>query len=221
MSTAAVNNAWVVFEDEAGQSMTPPRARTWGRQGSTPVVRVRGRGTGRVSMAGMTCYKPGERSRPIYAIREYRGRKDEPKGFGWKDYPDLVTRARTQLGGPIVLVWDNLRMHLVAPLREFFEANTAWLTAFPLPTYAPDLNPQEGVWSLVKRDIGNLAAADLGQITQAVKRRLKQIQYRPDVVDGCLASTGLSMDPGPDGCGDANARPLAAPGMAASPPCLC
>jgi hypothetical protein len=112
-------------------------------------------------------------------------------------------------------------MHLVAPLREFFEANTAWLTVFQLPTYAPDLNPQEGIWSLVKRDIGNLAAADLGQITQAVKRRLKQIQYRPDVVDGCLAGTGLSMDPAPDGRGDANARPLTAPGMAASSPCLC
>ncbi|MFD8642753.1 transposase [Streptomyces zaomyceticus] len=39
---------------------------------------------------------------------------------------------------------------------------------FQLPTYAPDLNPTEGVWSLVKRDIGNLAAADLGQITRAV-----------------------------------------------------
>jgi transposase len=193
-STAAANSAWVVFEDEAGQSMTPPRARTWGRQGSTPVVRVRGRGSGRVSMAGMTCYKPGERSRLIYAIREYRGRRDEPKGFGWKDYRDLVIRARTQLGGPIVLVWDNLRMHLVAPLREFFEANAAWLTVFQLPTYAPDLNPQEGIWSLVKRDIGNLAAADLGQITRAVKRKLKMIQYRPHLIDGCLAGTGMTLD---------------------------
>ncbi|MET7674510.1 hypothetical protein ABZX94_06745 [Streptomyces seoulensis] len=54
------------------------------------------------------------------------------------------------------------------------------------------MNPQEGIWSLVKRDIGNLAAADLGQITRAVKRRLKQIQYRPDLVDGCLAGTGRS-----------------------------
>lgn len=65
---------------------------------------------------------------------------------------------------------------------------------FQLPTYAPDLNPQEGIWVLVKRDIGNLAAADLGQITRVVKRRLKQIQYRPDLVDGCLAGTGLIMD---------------------------
>lgn len=68
--TAAANSGWVVFEDEAGQSMTPPPARTWGRRGSTPIVRVRGRGSGRVPMAGMTCYKPGEQSRLFYAIRE-------------------------------------------------------------------------------------------------------------------------------------------------------
>ncbi|WP_425526092.1 IS630 family transposase [Streptomyces mirabilis] len=193
-SIAAERGAWVVFEDEAGQSMTPPRARTWGRIGQTPVVRVRGRGSGRVSMAGMTCYKPGQRSRLIYAFREYRGRKDEPKGFGWRDFRDLITRARTQLGGPIVLVWDNVRLHLTAGIRKFIDANAEWLTVFQLPTYAPDLNPQEGIWSLVKRDIGNLAAADLGQITRAVKRRLKKIQYHPDLVDGCLTGIGLTFD---------------------------
>ncbi|MFJ8554895.1 transposase [Streptomyces sp. NPDC093676] len=103
-SIAAERGAWIVFEDEAGQSMTPPRARPWGRIGCTPVVRVRGRGSGRVSMAGMACYRPGQRSRLIYSIREYRGRKDEPKGFMWRDFCDLVVRARIQLGGPIVLV---------------------------------------------------------------------------------------------------------------------
>ncbi|CAL9669947.1 hypothetical protein SUDANB178_07387 [Streptomyces sp. enrichment culture] len=47
---------------------------------------------------------------------------------------------------------------------------------------------------MAKRDIGNLAAAGLGQFTRAVKRRLKHIQYRPDLVDGCLTGTGLIMD---------------------------
>ncbi|MET8860876.1 transposase [Streptomyces sp. NPDC004579] len=193
-SAAAALGAWIVFEDKAGQSLTPPRDRTWGRIGQTPVVRVRGRGSGRVSMADPTCYKPGERSRLIYRIREYRGRKDEPKGFGWRDFRDLIVRARIQLGGPIVLVWDNVRLHLTKPLREFITANSDWLTVFQLPTYAPDLNPQEGIRSLVKRDIGNLAAADLSQITRAVKHRLKQIQHHPDLVDGCLSGTGLTMD---------------------------
>lgn len=56
------------------------------------------------------------------------------------------------------------------------------------------LEPARGYLVAGQRDIGNLAAADLGQITRAVKRRLKQIQYRPDLVDGCLTGTGLIMD---------------------------
>ncbi|MFJ9467741.1 transposase [Streptomyces caniferus] len=141
----------------------------------------------------------GERSRLIYTVREYRGRNGEAEGLRLADFRDLIMRARTQLGGPIVLVWDNVRLHLTKPLRESIEANAAWLTVFQLPTYAPDLNPQGGIWSLVKRDIGNLAAADLGHLTRDVKHRLKQIQYRPDLVDGCLAATGLIMDGLPAG----------------------
>ncbi|MFD7873611.1 transposase [Streptomyces sp. NPDC059766] len=101
-------------------------------------------------------------------------------------------RRTRQLGGPIVLVWDNVRLHLTAGMREFIAANAEWLTVFQLPTYAPDLNPQEGVWSLVKRDVGNLAAADLSQLTRSVQHPLKKIRYRPDLVDGCLTGTGLT-----------------------------
>ncbi|EKX63936.1 hypothetical protein STRIP9103_04941 [Streptomyces ipomoeae 91-03] len=70
--------------------------------------------------------------------------------------------------------WRNVRLHLTAGMREFTAENARRLTDFQLPSYAPDLNPQAGIWSRVKRDIGSLAAADLGQITRAVKRRLKQ-----------------------------------------------
>ncbi|MBM9624083.1 transposase [Streptomyces zhihengii] len=155
---------------------------------------VRGRGSGRVPMAGLTCYKPGKRSRMFYSVREYRGRKGEPKGIGWRDLRNLLVRAHIQLDGPIVLVWDNLRTHLVEPMRQFIADHADWLTVFQLPSYSPDLNPQEGIWSLVKRDIGNLAAADLGQITRAVKRKLIMVQYRPEVINGCLAGTGLALD---------------------------
>ena len=60
--------------------------------------------------------------------------------------------------------------------------------------FTPDLNPQGGIWSLVKRDIGNLAAANLDQLTRAVKRKLKMIQYRAHLIDGCLTGTGLIMN---------------------------
>lgn len=143
-------------------------------------------------MAGMACYKPGQRSRLIYAIRQYRGRKDEPKGFGWRGFRDLIVRARIQLDGP-VLACDKIRLHLTAGMREFIDANAEWLTVFQLPTLCPGPHPTEGVWSLVKRDIGNLAAVDLGQVTRAVKRRLKMLQYRPEVTDGRPVGTDLAL----------------------------
>ncbi|XES00192.1 hypothetical protein HEP87_05945 [Streptomyces sp. S1D4-11] len=87
----------------------------------------------------------------------------------------------------------NVRLHLTTGMRKFIDANAEWLAVFQLTAYAPDLNPQEGIWSLVKRDVGNLAA-DLGQITRAVKRKPKMLQYRPEVIDGCLAGTGLSLE---------------------------
>ncbi|MFD0273033.1 transposase [Kitasatospora sp. NPDC127111] len=55
-----------------------------------------------------------------------------------------------------MLVWDNVRLPLPRPLREFVEASAERrLSVVQLPTYAPDLNPTAGVWSLVERDIGN------------------------------------------------------------------
>ncbi|WP_328709536.1 hypothetical protein [Microbispora hainanensis] len=64
-----------------------------------------------MNIAALVCYKPGERSRLIYRLHVYRGRKGEPKTFGWMDYRDLILHAHAQLGAPIVLVWDNLNLH--------------------------------------------------------------------------------------------------------------
>ncbi|MEU7883803.1 transposase [Microbispora bryophytorum] len=74
-----------------------------------------------------------------------------------------------------------------------------WLTVVQLPAYAPDLNATEGIWSLLKRGVlANLAAADLHQLIRVIKRGLKKIQYRPHLVDGCLAATGLAITTGVD-----------------------
>ncbi len=137
----AALGAWLVFEDEAGVSMTPARARTWGRRGHTPVVRVRGRSRRRVSIAALTCYKPGMRSRLIYRPRldDGQGRGRDRKSFAWSDYRDLIVAVHNQLGGPIVLIWDNLNTHLAAGMKKFIAVQDL-LTVYQLPPYAPDLN---------------------------------------------------------------------------------
>jgi hypothetical protein len=52
----------------------------------------------------------------------------------------------------------------------------------------------EGIWSLLKRSMVNFAAADLDGLVRIVKRKLKKIQYRPRLIDGCLAGAGLRIE---------------------------
>ena len=57
------------------------------------------------------------------------------------------------------------------------------------------LRAYEGIWSLLKRSIANFAAADQAGVVRIIKRKLKKIQYRPHLIDGCLAGTGLKIEP--------------------------
>ncbi len=192
--TAAALGAFIVFEDEAGFGMTASRARTWGRRGQTPVVRVRGRSWRRYSIAALCCYRPGEPSRLIYRPRrhhKYRGAGRN--SFAWTDYRDLLVRAHIQLRAPIVLIWDNLSTHRAAGLRQYADEHE-WLTIVQLPSYAPELNPVEGVWSLLRRGpLANIAYTDDDHLERTLRRSLRQIQRRPNLIDGCLTGAELEL----------------------------
>jgi DDE superfamily endonuclease len=155
---------------------------------------VRGGGGGRVSIAGVACYRPGDRPHLYYQLHVYRRRKGEAKGFTWSDYRDLITAAHHNLSAPMVWVWDNLNIHLAPELGDFAAENKAWLRVYQLPAYTPELNPAEGIWSLLKRSMINFAAGDLDGLVRIIKRKLKKIQYRPHLIEGCLAATGLKLE---------------------------
>jgi len=48
-------------------------------------------------------------------------------------------------------------------------------------------------WALLKRSLANLAKHDIGQLTALVKTQLRRMQYRPGLLDGFLAKTGLDL----------------------------
>jgi len=89
----------------------------------------------RSSLAGLTCYRPGQRSRLIYRAMVHKGHKGEKKGFREADFAALVDAAHQQLAGPIVLVWDNLRGHVSAKMKALIAARP-WLRVYTLPAYA-------------------------------------------------------------------------------------
>jgi hypothetical protein len=167
--------AWICFADEAGRSLRPPKARTCSRRGHSPVVSVSGKGSGRVSMAELIATRPGLRTRLCYRIRVYHGRNREPRGLAEAGYTGLLCAVHARLRAPLILVWDNVDHHVSAVMRGFVDAHDR-LTVVRLPASAPDLNPSEGVWSHIKRGLGNLAGCGTEQLAATVRTRLKSMR---------------------------------------------
>ncbi|MGP4096402.1 transposase [Nonomuraea sp. KM90] len=84
-------------------------------------------------------------------------------------------------------------MHLAGQSADFAAEHTDWLRIVQLPTYAPELNPAEGVWSLLRRSLTHFTVTDLAGLARIIKRKLKKIQYRPHLLTGCLTQTGLTL----------------------------
>ncbi len=152
----------------------------------------------RVSLAALIAVRAGRRPRLIYRVhRGPRCRDERRKGFTEQDYARLLDGAHQQPGGPLVVVWDGLNTHVSAVMAELVAARD-WLTVFRLPPYAHELNPVERVWAVLKKSLVNLAKRDIRQLTALIRTRLRRLQYRPGLLDGFLARTGLDFTPFPN-----------------------
>ncbi|MFF2206282.1 transposase [Streptomyces sp. NPDC058145] len=146
----AACGGYICFEDEAGFTRRPPKGRTWGWRGRTPVVTVSGRRSGRLSVAGLIAMRPGSRTRLCHRLRTHPAGKGKHRSMGERDFIALIDGVHQLVKAPIVLVWDRLNTHVSHAMRELI-AERKWLTVFLLPAYSPDLNPVEGVWANAKR----------------------------------------------------------------------
>ena len=153
-------------------------------------MKVSGRGSGRVSVAGLIAMQPGARTRMCHRLRRHTGRKGERRSLSERDYIGLIDGMHQLVRAPIVLIWDRLNTHVSHTMRDMISARD-WLTVFILPAYAPELNAAEYLWAHVKHSLANLATVALDRLAALVRNRLKRLQYRPDVLDEV-----------PPGCGD-------------------
>ncbi len=147
----------------------------------------------RMSLAALIAVRPGCRPRLIFRTRTRRP-GDKRKGFAETDYARFLDAAHQELGGPLVVVWDNLNAHVSREMDGLIAARE-WLTVFRLPPYAHELNPVERTWAHLKRSLANLVKRNIGQLTALVRTRLRRMQYPTGLLDGFLASTGLDLTP--------------------------
>ena len=92
--------------------------------------------------------------------------------------------------GPVIALPDNSRTHKGEPLRELQRQHPR-LRIEHFPSYAPELNPDEGVWSLAKRELANGRPDDIDELMDDVIRSIGRIRKSPAKPRGCILQSEL------------------------------
>ena len=137
-AAARQSGAEIYFWDESGFRADAVHGKTWGRKGQTPVVQRPGRRQS-ISAASAVNAKGG------FWFATYEGALTAELFI---ELLKAMMRGRKQ---SLHLVVDGLPAHKKANVREYIASTKGRLSMHVLPGYAPDLNPDELVWSHVKR----------------------------------------------------------------------
>ena len=97
-----------------------------------------------------------------------------------------------QIPGKVVVVWDGASIHRCQEVKDFLAIGAARrLQLERLPAYAPELNPAEGVWNLLKRkELKNRCCQDLGELRWEVGLAIRRLQRRRHLIRACFAQCG-------------------------------
>ena len=167
---ARAEGAAVYFWDESGFRADTVHGKTWGVRGQTPVV-----------------HRPGQRQ-SISAASAVNANG----AFWFCTYEgalkaDLfVLLLRKLMRGrrkPVHLILDSLPAHKTAAVRDYIASTNGRLMLHFLPGYAPDLNPDELVWSHVKRTGAARRPLRAGEsLREKIEEQLAQLKRTPDLV---------------------------------------
>ena len=135
---AKAEGAEVFFWDESGFRADAVHGRTWGLRGQTPVVERPGQ---RQSISAASAVN----ARGAFWHCTYEG------GLTAELFVKLLRRMMRGRAKPVHLVVDGLPAHKTKLVKAYVASTGGRLSIHILPGYAPELNPDELVWSHMKR----------------------------------------------------------------------
>lgn len=167
---ARQEKADVFFWDESGFRADAVHGKTWGVRGQTPVVERPGQRQS-ISAASAVNAKGG------FWFCTYAG------ALNAELFVVLLRKMMRHRKRPVHLVLDGLPAHKKACVREYVASTKGKLTLHFLPGYAPDLNPDELVWSHVKRTgVARRPLKKGEKLEEKITEQLAEIQGQPDLV---------------------------------------
>jgi transposase len=136
---ARLKAATVFFEDEMTLATQSTVHRTWARVGQTPERRTFGRYKG-VKAFGSVSGLGGFR---------YRVQLDY---FSQETFGAFLVAFRATTDGWLILIIDGAPYHKGAAVTDFVEDPRNEMELYHLPAYSPELNPQEHVWKVFRKE---------------------------------------------------------------------
>jgi transposase len=168
--TAKRDKAEIYFWDESGFRADAVQGTTWGAKGQTPVVSVPGQRQG-ISAASAVS------SKGAFWFATY------PGGLNGERFVTLLCQMMRGRRRPLHLILDGLPAHKTKVVTQYVAGLNGKLTLHYLPGYAPDLNPDELVWSHAKRTGHARRPLQKGEkLDERVFKQLAEIGRQPALV---------------------------------------
>jgi transposase len=173
--------AHIVFADESGFQLIPTLIKTWAPRGHTPLVRHRYR-RDRISVISALSISPVRHRMGLY----YRFHRVNINTLAVCDFLRHLLR---HLRGHVIVIWDNASIHRGPLIREMCR-KFARLHLVALP---PELNADEGVWSLAKASLANGRPDDVEELDIHLEESLQKLRRSPRKLRSCVHRTGLPL----------------------------
>jgi transposase len=156
------------------------------------VLRHRYRRGKQLSMRGLVAYRPGPGDREEPAT--WMGFELLEGAYDTRQCIRVLDGLGHQLGHqPVTVIWDNLGAHHARALQEW-AATQPWLVVEYLPSYAPELDPVEGLWANLKGcELANRCCADRKELIATAQVGSIRVRRDPDLLRSFLAGTGLTL----------------------------
>lgn len=174
--------AHIVFADESGFLLIPHVSKTWAPRGQTPVIHHRYRRDKISVISGVSVSPKRQRLGLFYQLYF--------QNIGQEEVCEFLRQLLRHLKGPVIALLDNSRTHYGEPLQELLRQHSR-LRIEHFPSYAPELNPDEGVWSLAKRDLANGRPDNVEELVQDIIRSIDRIRSSPAKLRGCILQSEL------------------------------
>lgn len=108
----------------------------------------------------------------------------------------FLEHLQRRIAGPLLLIWDGAPIHRSKEIKRYLaECEPGRLHLEPLPGYAPELNPQEGIWRHLKyKELANLCCTGLPHLREELVKAIKRLRHKKDLIQACFVQAEQSLE---------------------------